>query len=80
MSQMARLTLQLRVDPRTKKREVLIGYESDSDALPMEHEDDHKALVQKVVGKTSASRVQANEGPLEPVSGDPAAAGIEQKS
>lgn len=77
---MARLTLQLRLDPVTKKREVLIGYESDSDALPMEHEDDHKALVQKVVGKTGASRVQANEGLLEPVSAGPAAEGIEQKS
>lgn len=77
---MPRLTLQLRLDPVTKKREVLIGYESDSDALPMEHEDDHKALVQKVVGKANANRVQANEGLLEPVSADPVAEGIEQKS
>lgn len=77
---MPRLTLQLRLDPVTKKREVLIGYESDSDALPMEHEDDHKALVQRVVGKANASRVQANERLLEPVSADPVAEGIEQKS
>lgn len=77
---MPRLTLQLRVDPVTKKREVLIGYESDSDALPMEHEEDHKALVQKVVGKAPSTRVQANEGLLEPVSNEPVAGGIEQKS
>lgn len=77
---MPRLTLQLRVDPITRKREVLIGYESDSDALPMEHEEDHKALVQRVVGKAGAKRVQANEGLLEPVSNEPIGGGIEQKS
>ena len=69
-------------DPVTRKREVVIGYESDSDALPMEHEDDHRALVQKVAGPAakSASRVQANEGLLEPASNEPLAAGIEQKT
>lgn len=79
---MARLTLQLKIDPVSRKREVVIGYESDSDALPMEHEDDHKALVQKVAGPAArgATRVQANEGLLEPVSEPGAVAGVEQKS
>ncbi len=79
---MARLTLQLKVDPVSKKREVVIGYESDADALPMEHEDDHRTLVQKVAGAAGrgATRVQANEGLLEPVAGEPASGGIEQKS
>lgn len=77
---MARLTLQLKIDPVTKKREVLIGYTSDSDALPMEHEDDHRALVQKVVGKAPSTRVQVNEGVLEPTSEAPLPEGITQRS
>lgn len=79
---MARLILQLKIDPVSKKREVVIGYESESDALPMEHEDDHKALVQQVAGPAArgATRVQANEGLLEPVSAQPVSGGIEQKS
>jgi hypothetical protein len=47
----ARMTIRLVVNPTTGKREVDIAYESDSDALPMEHEEEHRRLVEKVVGK-----------------------------
>ena len=56
------LILKLRVDPVTGKREVVVDYTSDSDALPMEHEDDHRRLADKVVdgglksGKVTVSR------------------------
>jgi hypothetical protein len=46
---MADLTLRLRVDPATGRREIVIDYTSDSDALPMEHEEQHRALAEKVV-------------------------------
>ena len=39
---MASLTLSLRIDPATGKKDVLIKYESDADALPSEHEEEHR--------------------------------------
>ena len=46
---MADLTLRLRVDPVTGRREIVIDYSSDSDALPFEHEEEHRQLAEKVV-------------------------------
>ena len=42
---MAELILQLRVDPVTGKKDVVIDYGSDGDALPMEHEEEHRRWV-----------------------------------
>jgi hypothetical protein len=59
---MPELTLRLRVDPTTGKREIVIDYASDADALPMEHEDEHRRLAGAVVdgglrsGKVDVSR------------------------
>jgi hypothetical protein len=75
---MADLILRLRVDPKTGKREIVIDYTSDSDALPMEHEEAHQQLANKVVegglksGKVEVSReaeAPATEAPAgsEPV-------------
>jgi hypothetical protein len=66
---MADLILRLRVDPATGKRELVIDYTSDADALPVEHEDAHRQLADRVVdgglgsGKVSVSR--ASEAPAE---------------
>ncbi len=46
---MAEVTLRLEVDPTTKKKNLIISYESDSDSLPMEHEEDHKRLVDGLI-------------------------------
>jgi hypothetical protein len=46
---MASLTIRLRVDPATGKKDVIIDYHSDEDALPMEHEDTHRRLVDKLI-------------------------------
>jgi hypothetical protein len=43
------LTLRLRVDPTTGRREVVVDYTSDADALPYEHENEHRRLAGKVV-------------------------------
>lgn len=42
-------TIRLIVDPNTGKKNVVISYASDEDALPMEHEHEHKALVDKLI-------------------------------
>ena len=46
---MASLIIRLQIDPTTKKKNVIIKYDSDSDALPHEHEEQHKALVDALI-------------------------------
>jgi hypothetical protein len=48
---MAELTIMLRRDPNTGKQNIIIKLDSDPDSLPLEHEQMHKALVEKLVGK-----------------------------
>jgi hypothetical protein len=48
---MAEVTIRLRHNPRTGEREVVIHYESDSDLLPHEHERDHRALAEALLGQ-----------------------------
>jgi hypothetical protein len=45
----AEVTIRLIVDPTTKKKNVVISYRSDDDALPMEHEDAHREIVDKLI-------------------------------
>lgn len=46
---MATLTLKLEIDPVTKKKNVWVKLDSDSDALPAEHEEQHKRLVEALL-------------------------------
>ena len=46
---MPSVTIRLRVDPVTKKKDVLIDYQGDSDALPMEHEEAHRKIVNGLI-------------------------------
>lgn len=46
---MNNLELRLRIDRATGKKIVEIDYHSDEDALPMEHEEEHKRLVDEVL-------------------------------
>ena len=48
---MATLIVRLEVDPTTKKKNVIIKYESDGDALPMEHEEQHQKLVDALISQ-----------------------------
>ncbi len=56
---MAELTIRLVVDPDTGKKNVIIAYESESDAMPMEHEDEHRRLVDQLIegGALSAAEL-----------------------
>jgi hypothetical protein len=56
---MAELTIRLRCDPATGKKDIIIGLRSDADALPHEHEQQHRALVEKLIegGIVKASEV-----------------------
>jgi hypothetical protein len=46
---MAEMTIRLRTDPATGKKDIIIDLHSDSDALPHEHEQQHRALVQRLI-------------------------------
>lgn len=46
---MAELIIRLEVDPRTRKKNVIISYRSDEDSMPMEHEEDHRNLVNQLI-------------------------------
>jgi len=48
---MAEVTIRLRHNPKTGEREVLIHYESEDDALPHEHERDHRKLAEELLGR-----------------------------
>jgi hypothetical protein len=46
---MAELTIRLRCDPATGKKDIVISLRSDADAVPLEHEQQHRALVEKLI-------------------------------
>jgi hypothetical protein len=54
---MAELTIRLRRDPETGKHDIIIDMKSDEDALPHEHEQMHRELVEKVIGKIGEKNV-----------------------
>jgi hypothetical protein len=48
---MAEMTIMLRRDPNTGKQNIIIKLDSEPDALPIEHEQHHRELVAKLLGK-----------------------------
>jgi hypothetical protein len=76
------LTLRLRVDPATGRREVVVDYASDADALPIEHEDEHRQLAGKVVegglhsGKVVVTRAEEEPAAAMPEGEQPVAEGV----
>lgn len=48
---MAQMHIRLFRDPETGKQNIVIKLDSDADALPLEHEQMHRALVEKLIGK-----------------------------
>ena len=48
---MAEMTIRFLPDPSTGKKNIIITLRSDEDALPHEHEQQHRALVEKLINK-----------------------------
>ncbi|MGL4421430.1 MAG: hypothetical protein ACRCZF_12245 [Gemmataceae bacterium] len=46
---MAQMTILLRQDPVTRKQNIIVKLDSEPDALPIEHEQLHRKLVEKLV-------------------------------
>ena len=67
---MAEMTIRLRIDPNTGKKDIIISLHSDADALPYEHEQQHRALVGPVRPRDaegSHQKGQSDEQPRSPV-------------
>lgn len=45
---MREVEIRLVIDKVTRKKNIIIHYESEADALPMEHEEEHRKLVQSI--------------------------------
>lgn len=56
---MPEMTIRLRCDPTTGKKDIVISLSADADSLPHEHEQMHQALVEKLIhgGVLKASEV-----------------------
>ena len=46
---MAEMTIRLQCDPATGKKDIVVTLRSDDDALPHEHEQQHRALADRLV-------------------------------
>jgi hypothetical protein len=46
---MPEMTIQLRRDPQTGKQNIIVKLRSEEDTLPYEHEQLHRALVDKLL-------------------------------
>jgi hypothetical protein len=73
------MTIRLRIDPASGKKEIVISLRSDEDALPHEHEQQHKALVDKLIegglakagDKVVVEREEDQKGPATPAGSQP---------
>ena len=55
---MAEMTIRLIPDPVTGKKNIIISLTGDQDALPHEHEQMHRAIVNKLLG---GGKIKAEE-------------------
>ena len=48
---MSDITIKLIYNVETGKQDIYVDFVSDDDALPIEHERDHKQLIEQLVGR-----------------------------
>lgn len=48
---MAEIQIRFRMNLKTGKKDILIDYEADEDAMRHEHERDHKRIVEQLIGQ-----------------------------
>ncbi|MBW2735447.1 MAG: hypothetical protein JRH20_23940 [Deltaproteobacteria bacterium] len=76
---MAELTIELLVNPESGKKDVIIRYRSDEDALPLEHEDAHRALVGRLIEGGALQAAELGQIVLERAGGERVAQVDEQQ-
>ena len=85
---MAEMTIQLRVDPATGKKDIIVKLAEDPDSLPHEHEQLHQALVNRLIeggllraeelGQVVVEREQKEQRPAGPERTGPQGKGQER--
>jgi len=72
---MPEMTITLRINPQTGKKDLVITLQSDSDSLPHEHEQQHRQLVDKLLegGMVKASELGQIVVEREEEAGEPSA-------
>jgi hypothetical protein len=72
---MAQMTIRLQCDPATGKKNIIVGLRSDADLLPHEHEQQHRALVDRLIegGLLKATELGQVIVEREQAGGEPAA-------
>ena len=83
------MTIQLRINPDTGKKDIFVSLSGESDSLPHEHEQQHKRLVDQLieggmlnaseVGKVVVEREAGAEIPTVPPSSTPETLYIQRK-
>ena len=78
---MPEMTIRLQIDPATGKKNIVVSLRSDEDALPHEHEQQHRALVEKLIqggiikaselGQIIVEREEETPAPANPVNNPP---------
>jgi hypothetical protein len=68
----AEMIIILRRDPQTGRQNIVVKLDSDPDALPIEHEEMHRRLVEKLVGKGFKAEdlgdvIITREGDVQPI-------------
>ena len=48
---MSEMTIQFIPDPKTGKKNIIISMKSDADAMPHEHEQQHRSFVEKLINQ-----------------------------
>jgi hypothetical protein len=68
------ITIRFKMNVETGKKDIVVEYEADDDALPHEHEKRHKEIVEQLVGKGLLAAEEAGEVHVERLKGKPAKA------
>lgn len=78
---MAEMTIRLQIDPVTGKKNIIVSLRSEDDALPHEHEQRHRALVDKLLqggvlkaselGQVIVEREEKTPAPAQPIAEQP---------
>jgi hypothetical protein len=58
---MAEVTIRLQTNPVTGKKDIIVSLSRDEDLLPLEHEQMHRALVEKLLDGGLVKAVELGE-------------------
>ena len=58
---MAEIYIKLIYNLETGKKDIFIDFESDADALPIEHEEGHRDIVEKLIGQKVVSAEEVGD-------------------